>query len=302
MYFLIWTYLFRSIYEWNIVTGKQSRIFQHPSKRHTFSSFATDPARTKLYAVGTDGVLFIWYLTSDTKATRLRPLKRRVTSRLSATAGGTSSIVQLPSQKINLEMPKSGAPGCNIPAMETITDTLHVDNGVIFKTGVHDSWTSHVNLDSNKMTSLTEKSCAGLWRLNSWQVLIAEKANQQGIDPLTGLNTCTKIGYAVYDTKTGVKQLFPDDVVPRSFTRYEFAWKSYHSVTGEMILLDQEENGICLWNPLSQKSRLVVVKVMFVYPFLALASYAETVWPFPSKYVLKYEKTLKYDLLFTIYL
>ena len=97
--------------------------------------------------------------------------------------------------------------------------------------------------------------------MNSWQVLIAEKEHQQGTDLLKGLNA--KLSYAVYDTKTGVKQLIPDSVVPSSFTRYASAWKTYHNATSEMILLDHEENSICLWNPLSQKCRLVVVKVMF---------------------------------------
>ena len=174
-------------------------------------------------------------------------------------------------------MPKADAPKWYLPNVESNTETLHVDNGLIFKKGQRDTWTRHINVSSRVITSLTDKPCAGLWRLNGQQVLIAEEVHPPGIDPLKGLNTCTKLSYAVYDTKTSIKQLLPDDVIPRSFTRYEFAWKSYHSVTGEMILLDHEENGICLWNPLSQKSRLVVVKVMFVYPFLALASYAETV-------------------------
>ena len=143
------------------MTGKQSRIFQHPSKRHTFNSFATDPARTKLYAVGTDGVLFIWDLTSDAKATQLRSLKRRVTSRLSATAGSTSSIIQLPAQAIDLEIPRARARGYSPPAVETIyTDTQHVDNGLIFTTELHDSRTSHINVSSGKMTLLTENPCA----------------------------------------------------------------------------------------------------------------------------------------------
>ena len=245
------------------MTGKQSRIFQHPSKRHTFNSFATDPARTKLYAVGTDGVLFIWDLTSDAKATRLRPLKRRVTSRLSATPGSTSSIIQLPSQTIDLGMPRADAPECNPSVVETNTETLHVDNGLIFKTGLLDSWTRYINVNSREIASLADKSCARIWCLNGQHVLIAEEVHPPGIDPLKGLNTCTKLSYAVYDTKTGVKQLIPDSVVPSSFTRYASAWKIYHDATSEMMLLDHEENGICLWDPLSQKSRLVVVKVMF---------------------------------------
>ena len=161
-------------------------------------------------------------------------------------------------------MPKpAGTPGLSLSAVETITETLHVDNGVIFKKGQRDSWTSHINVSNCKITSLTNKSCGGIWRLNSWQVLIAEKEHQQGTDLLKGLNA--QLSYAVYDTKTGVKQLIPDSVVPRSFTRYASAWKIYHDATGEMILLDHEENSVCLWNPLSQKSRLVVVKVMFVH-------------------------------------
>ena len=242
------------------MTGKQSRTFQHPSKRHTFSSFATDPARTKLYAIGTDGVLFIWDLTSNAEATRLRPLKRRVTSRLSATTVHTNSIVQMPSQTIDLGMTKVGAPGYNTPAVNTNTETLHVDNGLIFKTRVRDYWTGHINVSSCKMTLLTDKSCDGIWRLNDQHVLIAEEVRQQSTDPLNGLNA--KLGYTVYDTKTGEKQLLPDDVIPRSFTRYLTANKTYHNATGEMILFDHEKNGICLWNPVTQKSRLVMVKVI----------------------------------------
>ena len=244
------------------MTGKQSRIFQHPSKRHTFNSFAIDPARTKLYAVGTDGVLFIWLLTSDAKATRLRPVKRRVTSRLGATSGSTSSIIQLPSRTLDLGMPNAGAPECNPSVVETITETLHVDNGLIFKKGLLDSWTRYINVSSREITSLADKSCAELWRLNGQQVLIEEKLHHQGTDPLKGLNTCNKLSYTVYDTKTCVKQLLPDDVIPRSFTRYLTANKTYHNATGEMILFDHEKNGICLWNPVTQKSRLVMVKVI----------------------------------------
>ena len=257
--------IFRSIYEWNIVTGKQSKIFQHPSKRHTFNSFATDPPRTKLYAVGTDGVLFIWDLTSDAKATRLRPLKRRVTSRLSATPGSTSSIIQLPSQTIDLGMPRADATECNPSVVETNTETLHVDNGLIFKTGLLDSWTRYINVNSREIASLADKSCARIWCLNGQHVLIVEKVQQRGTDPLKRLSV--KLSYAVYDTKTGEKQLLPDDVIPRSFTRYAFANKTYHNATGEMILFDHEKNRICLWNPLSQKSRLVTVKVMSVRDF-----------------------------------
>ena len=263
--------IFRSIYEWNIVTGKQSKIFQHPSKRHTFSSFATDPARTKLYAIGTDGVLFIWDLTSNAKATRLRPLKRRVTSRLSATPGSTSSIIQMPSQTIDLEMPRADAPKRYLPALETNTETLHVDNGLLFKKGQRNTWTSHINVSSGKITSLTDKPCAGIWRLSGQHVLIAEEVHPPGIDPLKGLNTCTKLSYAVYDTKMGVKQQLSDDVIPSSFTRYVLtAKKIYHDATGEMILLDHKVNGICLWNPLSQTSRLVTVKVIFLRVFFII--------------------------------
>ena len=247
------------------MTGKQSRIFQHPSKRHTFSSFATDPARTKLYAIGTDGVLFIWDLTSNAEATRLRPLKRRVTSRLSATPGSTSSIIQLPSQTIDLGMPRADAPECNPSVVETNTETLHVDNGLIFKTGLLDSWTRYINVNSREIASLADKSCARIWCLNGQHVLIVEKVQQRGTDPLKGLNA--QLSYAVYDTKMGVKQLIHDSVVPSSFTRYASANKTYHNATSEMILFDREKNGICLWNPLSQKSRLVTVKVMSVRDF-----------------------------------
>ena len=72
----------RTIYEWKTVTGKISRLFQHPSKRGSFNNFVTNDSRTKLYAIDASGVLFEWKYASQTASPPSSSLKRRTTSRL----------------------------------------------------------------------------------------------------------------------------------------------------------------------------------------------------------------------------
>ena len=249
--------MFRAIYEWNIPTGKQSRIFQHPSKRPTFSSFATDPARTKLYAIDSDNVLFTWNLTtSDDHINSARRPEGCLTRQ-----GGKQSrkaSVQLPSQAAQLETTNKE---------QEIDATVCIDNGVVIRN--HMAQISHVDVITSEVTPLTEHECTALWCLGGRYVMFVEQlqeAIKKNIDAWGRAEDKRRRAerrYVIYDCKSKTKEILSNDVMPTMFAVWA-GFMVYHEATGEMLILDDEQNALHLWNPLTRETRLVKVEVMTV--------------------------------------
>ena len=193
------------------MTGKQSRVFQPPSRQRFFSSFTTDASRTKLYAMDKRGTVFVWALTSDNNIPFPQPI-HHTSSPPSAKQGG-KNVVQ-PSQTLETNIRKLEGAACRKSG--DVINTEYVDNGLIIRLE-SPLVVFHVDLTTNEASLLTDHKKhdkSNFWRLDRRHVLLRTKYK-------TGKETC-----ALYDSKTKSTKDLPD--MPEAFINLD---ESYYGET-----------------------------------------------------------------------
>ena len=189
------------------MTGKQSRVFQHPLKQGGFHRFTTDASRTKLYAMDKRGTVFVWALTADNYIPT-----NHASSRTGAKQGG-KNIVQ-PLQRLETDIRTLEGAVCRQSG--GVMNTEYVDNGLIIGLGVP-LVVFHVDLTTNQASQLTDHEDTlkvRFWRLDRRHVLLRTKYK-------TG-----KKKFALYDSKTKSTKGLPD--MPRAFINPD---KSFYGKT-----------------------------------------------------------------------
>ena len=246
--------LFRAIYEWNIVKGKISRLFQHPSKKGSFISFATNTTNTRLYAVDVHCVVYVWKLDCDA-VVNVTPTSSRRHRRVPRATDAPAPIVpvfeaiQLDIENAAVVVPEivrwrrwgvlDGELGeCQFP------DTIYTDHGLVLTSHGY-GLMYHVDLASRQIKAITEFSTS-FRQLDSRYILTIEYCRSKSEE--SGKTTYND-RYAVYDCMTGNKTEISRATLPELYALPAYACAFvYHRPTHQLLIQDGHTMVLC--NPL----------------------------------------------------
>ena len=240
--------LFRAIYEWNTVTGKQTRIFRPPSRRHMFSSFATDAARANLYAIDRQGRLFVWNLTNDQNARCEQSSELRHNTARNGPDESSVTVVP-PTTSVTLNFKAVAAEGFD---EFDVTRTEYVDNGLMIHFG-YPPIVCHVHLMTNELQQLVERSgllTSDFRLIDSRHVLLRKHTM---VDTLETRLT-------LFDSKTRSKRLLDTAEVADVFTERQTAIVR-HAATGALLGFDSEAEVLHVWQPVQRRLHSVNTEV-----------------------------------------
>ena len=230
------------------MTGKQTRIFRPPSRRHMFSSFATDAALANLYAIDRQGILFVWNLTNNPKTRREQSSKlRHKTARHSPDE--SSVTVVPPTRSVILNFKALAAEGFH---EIDVSRTEYVDNGLMIHFG-YPPIVCYVDLMTNELQQLVERSAlvaSDYWLIDTRHVLLREHTMVDRLE--------TRL--TLFDSTTRTKRRLDTAEVADVFTERQTAIVR-HAATGELVGFDSEAEVLHVWHPVQQRSRTLMTEV-----------------------------------------